>query len=141
MPSGAKFFLFILFLPILAVVGLDGYLAYLDIEASNPEPIKLSALGWIWQNYSPDTLELFKESFGEESFFWMKIMDPILKLKALYFFGGLFTISFLAIIAFSKFELGAGIRRSGHSKHDDGDSFSFEADISNKKKTMKYKRK
>jgi hypothetical protein len=141
MPSGAKLFLFILFLPILAVIGLDGYLAYLDIEANNPEPIKLSALGWIWQTYSPESHDLLRDSIGQDSFFWAKIMDPLLKLKALFFFGGLFALSFLTILAFTKYELGSKLSGSGRRKQDDNPSFAFDADLSNKKKKMEYKRK
>ncbi len=90
MAGGAKLFLFILFLPFLAALGHDIHLAYfsddekiqqlenLNIDTSS---FRISDLGWVWTNRSPDSYEWARQNFSIDT--WQNILDPILQLPTM----------------------------------------------------------
>lgn len=90
MSGGGKIFLFILLLPFLAVLGHDVYYSYFSnddkirqVERLNIDPnaFEMSDLGWIWNNYSPDTMEIARD--GVEPDIWKEKVDPILQYPAM----------------------------------------------------------
>lgn len=105
MPSGAKLFLFILFLPFLAALGHDLYLNYYadeekreQLQALNidPEEFMISDAGWVWQEYSEPTMDSAREAIAPET--WKHNIDPILQLPTIvvaiipFFFGAVFLL-------------------------------------------------
>ncbi len=86
MSSSGKIFLFILLLPFFAALGHDVYYSYFSddqkikqIERMNidPDAFKVSDTGWIWQTYSPDTMEQSRNAI--EPAIWAEKIDPILQ--------------------------------------------------------------
>lgn len=90
MPSGVKLFLFILALPLIAAVSHDVYLNYF----SSPEKIaevkrmridadgfEMTALGWVWIEYSSGTYEMMRSNVSEET--WKTTIVPLLKMKTI----------------------------------------------------------
>ena len=86
MPGAAKILLFILCLPFFASLGHDIYLNYFSDDEKiqqaknlqvDPTDFMFSDLGWVWQTYSPFTMETAKDMVGEDK--WKKKYDPILQ--------------------------------------------------------------
>jgi len=86
MPGAAKMLLFVLLLPFFAALGHDVYINYFSDDDKikefkklqiDPEDFKISDLGWVWQHYSPDTLETAKDTVGADE--WKEKYDPILQ--------------------------------------------------------------
>lgn len=86
MSASGKIFLFILLLPFLTAAGHDVYYSYwLDednkrqVERLNidPDVFQMSDLGWIWDNYSPDTMQMTRDNVEAE--IWKEKVDPVLQ--------------------------------------------------------------
>lgn len=118
MTSGIRNFIFILILPFLAAVGHDVYFNYFaDSEKArqiknlqvNPEEFLVSDLGWIWQNYSPNTMQTARNMVEPD--IWATQVDPILQLPSMvvgiipFFLGCVFLLFafILGVWPFSKF--------------------------------------
>ena len=91
MPSTAKKILFILLIPFLLSLGHDVYINYFSDDQKireiknlriNTDKFMLSDLGWVWQEYSPSTLEMARDMTREDS--WKTDIDPILAQPTLY---------------------------------------------------------
>ena len=142
MRGGIIFFCVLIALPALAALGHDVYLAYIDMEAGKPDPFKLSALGWIWTTYNMDSYQYARDFIDKQT--WSHFMEPLLEKNALYvagipalvIYGLLIVLRLLHLWPFND----APAMFSG-KKNKNEDSFAFDADIDNKKKGMKYKRK
>lgn len=90
MPQAAKTLLIILLIPFLLGVGHDLYVNYISDSQKfaeikrlqvNPDDFMMSDLGWIWQEYSPATLETVKDMMAPQT--WQNNFDPILKLPTI----------------------------------------------------------
>ncbi len=85
MPTAAKNILFILLIPFLLSLGHDLYLNYVS-NSPRAEQIKslrvapnaliVSDAGWIWQEYSPNSMQMTKDMIGEDV--WGQNIDPLL---------------------------------------------------------------
>lgn len=152
MPSWVKFFCFLVALPALAAIGFDIYMAYKEIEAGSsasfqpdaPSPFKLTQVGWFWQTYSPDSFEWAKSAITPET--WKSYIAPVLRSYAAVLTTGIAVFFYVLLFILSKLGLwpfgdNPGLF-AGRAHKDKGDSFSFDADLSNKKKgPAKYNRK
>lgn len=90
MPQGAKTLLVILLIPFLAGLGHDLYLNYFssnekirEVKALriDPEKFLVSDLGWIWNNYSPDTMQTARDMVEPST--WQSKVDPVLQLPTM----------------------------------------------------------
>ncbi len=90
MSGGAKTFLVILLIPFLMGLGHDIYFNYFSDDEKikdlkslqiNPKEFLISDAGWVWNNYSPNTLEAARMSF--ETSTWRTIIDPVLQLPTM----------------------------------------------------------
>lgn len=86
MPNAAKNLLLILLIPFLLAAGHDIYLNYFSDDEKirevknlqiNPKEFMLSDMGWIWQEYSPGSMEILRDMVSKES--WTENFDPVLK--------------------------------------------------------------
>jgi hypothetical protein len=86
MSTSGKIFLFILLLPFFAAIGHDVYYSYfLDEDKMKKverlqidhEDYTISDLGWIWNTYSPETMQQARQSVEPE--IWVEKVDPILQ--------------------------------------------------------------
>lgn len=103
MPPAAKNLLLIVLIPLILAAGHDIYLNYfsdnakiqeiknLDIDLSY---FMMSDLGWIWQNYSPSSMEAVKETVAPET--WETAINPVLKQTSIL----VAIVPFLASLAF-----------------------------------------
>lgn len=151
MPSWVKIFCFLIALPALAAIGFDIYMAYEEIEAGSnasfrpdsPTPFKFTQIGWLWQTYSPDSFAWAKDAIDPDT--WKSMILPVLRSYAIILTAGI--AAFFYILLFILYKLGTwpfsgsgGLFARGPKEK--GDSFSFDADLSNKKKgPAQYKRK
>lgn len=72
---------FLLVLPPLAALGHDLYVAYGGEEGIDiNKPFKFSELGWLWKEYSVETLESVRSSFDPAT--WTAYIVPVLKTEA-----------------------------------------------------------
>ncbi len=90
MPDGAKTLLVILLIPFLLGVGHDIYFNYFstdekirEIKALRVDPNKflVSDMGWVWNEYSPSTMQTIRDSVAPETF--KTKLDPILQLPTM----------------------------------------------------------
>ncbi len=90
MPQTAKNLLIILFIPFLLGLGNDIYLNYLSNSEKvrqlknleiNPKEFMLSDIGWVWQEYSPDSLALAQNIVGTPA--WQNNLEPVLRQPTL----------------------------------------------------------
>lgn len=90
MPDGAKTLLVILLIPFLAGLGHDIYFNYFsdderirEIKALriDPEKFLVSDLGWVWNEYSPNTMEATRNMMEPET--WVSKLDPVLQLPTM----------------------------------------------------------
>ncbi len=90
MSGGGKIFLFILLLPFLAVLGHDVYYNYFSDDDKikkverlqiDTEAFEISDLGWIWNNYSPNTMEMSRDNIDPA--IWKEKIDPTLQYPAI----------------------------------------------------------
>lgn len=90
MPSAAKMLLVILSIPLLVAVGHDIYINYFSSDERirevknlqiDPEAFMMSDLGWVWQQYSPSTMEAARDMTPPET--WKGDIDPILQLSSI----------------------------------------------------------
>ncbi len=90
MPDGAKTLLVILLIPFLAGLGHDVYFNYFsddekvrEIKALriDPEKFLVSDLGWVWNEYSPNTMETARTMMEPET--WVSKLDPVLQLPTM----------------------------------------------------------
>lgn len=145
MSNNAKTLLFILFIPFLAAVGHDVYLNYF----STPEKMKeverlqinvdeyvISDTGWIWHEYSKETMNAARGSVTAEV--WDSYINPILELPTMMIFGiplGLYII-FLIVT----FALGVGpFAHRGKMRKQKPDDFAVYRKAEEKK--VKFNRK
>lgn len=132
--------LFILALPALAALGHDIWLAYNNTAYDIAERFYLSDLGWVWKEYSPESMEWAKFAFEPTT--WQTYIDPVLEQKTVLIGAVPLIIALITIIVFKIFGYGAfegqGLftPRIRKSKNTD---FSFEGE--QKKARTKYKRK
>jgi hypothetical protein len=82
------------------VLGHDLYFAYVDWDEGKPESWQLSALGWLWTTYSPDSHDYMKDFF--EASTWSNTIEPVLKMPAIYVTAA-FSGFFLVIVGILKF--------------------------------------
>ncbi|MGQ0527737.1 MAG: hypothetical protein ACT4OY_06905 [Alphaproteobacteria bacterium] len=75
--SGVRLFMFILAIPALTVIAHDAYLFYLN----PPQDFMLSATGFLWTKYSPDSFLWVKNAVDEDT--WGEI-NFVLQQKALF---------------------------------------------------------
>lgn len=120
------FFLFIVTLPLIIVIGHDLYLFYIaQGEQLDPDlatklfteerpgrTFDFAALGFIWTKYSPDTYKLMSESFEPEE--WANI-QAFLKLKAFYVTAAFAVVMYLLAAIIHIFK-GISERRTKVSK-------------------------
>ncbi len=92
--AGVKLLCFLVILPVLACLGHDGYLYYLNREAGNGLPFQLSDLGWMWVTYSPASFALVKESVDPGT--WT-IVNLILEQSGAVFFGVIAAVVYLVL--------------------------------------------
>jgi hypothetical protein len=69
-------------LPLIAAIGHDAYMIYMDLKNGIPDAFKLSDIGWIWQEYSYDTHELAKKNINTH--LWDSMVVPMLQMTAIY---------------------------------------------------------
>lgn len=90
MPQTAKNLLLILLVPFLLGLGHDLYINYLSDDEKirelkalrvDPDKFMMSDLGWVWQEYSPASLEVVRDTFGVAT--WEAEVDPVLKQPTL----------------------------------------------------------
>ena len=90
MPDGAKTLLVLLLIPFLLGLGHDVYFNYFADDAKikafkkmqiDPEEFLISDLGWVWNEYSPNTMETMRDSTEQES--WVSYVDPVLQLPTM----------------------------------------------------------
>ena len=90
MPDGAKTFLVLMLIPFLLGLGHDIYFNYFsddekiaEIKAMrvDPKEFLVSDAGWVWNEYSPNTMEASRMSFAPET--WRKYIDPVLQLPTM----------------------------------------------------------
>jgi hypothetical protein len=110
MPQAAKNLLIILFIPFLLGVGHDLYVNYISDSEKfaeikrlqvNPDDFMMSDIGWIWQEYSPSTLETIKDMNSTET--WENKINPVLKtptiiVTAIPFICGVIALALAFII-------------------------------------------
>lgn len=110
MPDGAKTLLVILFIPFLLALGHDVYFNYFsddekirDVKALriDPEEFLISDAGWIWNEYSPNTMQAARDMIGQET--WESIIDPVLRIPTML----LGIIPWAAVAIYLLFALGA----------------------------------
>lgn len=86
MPTAAKNILFILLIPFLLSMGHDLYLNYVSNSPrakqikslrAAPNALIVSDAGWIWQEYSPKTMQTAKDLIGPD--IWESNIDPLLE--------------------------------------------------------------
>lgn len=145
MTGGVKTLLTILLLPLLASIGHDVYINYFSDSDKikeikrlqiDPDEFLVSDLGWIWQEYSPNTMKTARENIQTEV--WKESVDPILQLPTMVvaflpcFFGCVFLIFalVLGVWPFSRY----GFTRKG--KEED-----FEVYKHAKANSLKYKKR
>lgn len=92
--AGVKLLCFLVILPVLACLGHDGYLYYLNREAGNGLPFQLSDLGWMWVTYSPESFALVKESVDPGT--W-NIVNLILERSGAILFGVIAAVVYLVL--------------------------------------------
>ena len=94
MPNGAKTLLVILFIPFLLGLGHDIYFNYFsdsdrirEVKALriNPEEFLISDAGWVWNEYSPNTMQSARDTISPRT--WTKIIDPILRMPTMLLGG------------------------------------------------------
>ncbi|MFP4314338.1 MAG: hypothetical protein ACLFR0_08435 [Alphaproteobacteria bacterium] len=109
--KGIHFFLLIVTLPALLILGHDVYLFYADqgqpLNMNNASKIftedrpgrsfDFTALGFLWTNYSADSYHLMSESFEPAE--WAAIQD-LLKLKAFYVFTAFAVLMYMLAFFF-----------------------------------------
>jgi hypothetical protein len=78
----AASYLFLFFLPALIVLGHDGYLYFFE----NPDQFELSALGYLWTQYSAETYASVSQGMDPEQWRWVEIL---LKQRAVYVLAAL----------------------------------------------------
>ncbi len=85
-----RFVLFFLFLPFAAAIGHDLYVNYYldddklrDLKNLRPEvdDFLFSDLGWVWNEYAPNRLEVLKDSFSPST--WEAFILPILAMPTM----------------------------------------------------------
>jgi hypothetical protein len=100
MPTAAKKILLILLIPFLLAVGHDIYINYLSDDEKireikslriDPNKFMMSDTGWLWQEYSPSTMEMTRDMTEQD--YWKNKIDPILQQPSIYltilpFLGG-----------------------------------------------------
>lgn len=90
MPSGAKTLLTLLLIPFLLGLGHDIYISYLSDDQKiaqvkrlqiSPDDFMVSDLGWVWNEYHPSSMEMFRDTTEPET--WANKVDPILQLATM----------------------------------------------------------
>lgn len=76
--SGLSLLMFILALPALAVIGHDAYLFYIN----QPQDFMLSATGFLWTKYHPDSFLWVKSALDPEQ--WALLTTYVLEQKAVF---------------------------------------------------------
>ena len=122
--------LFILALPILAVIGHDLYVTYQDQDFS--KAMMLSDVGYLWRNYAPGAFEWAENNIDKST--WSGLIVPVLEQTA----AVVAAIPFLLTLAIAM--LLKAIEGSGSFKGTKRKSFSFGSG-ENKKGRFTYKRK
>lgn len=145
MPSGAKILLFILLMPFLAALGHDVYQSYLSDDDKikqvkrlkvDLDEFKPSDVGWIWQKYHKESMEMAYNSVEPEM--WEKKVNPILQMPSM----GVGIVPFIlgCVYLLLSFILGVWpFSRHGQLKSDGKDDFAVYKHA--KSKTIKYSKK
>ena len=90
MPDGAKTLLIILFIPFLFALGHDLYLNYFSDDEKvrelkalriDPQEFLVSDTGWIWNEYSPNTMQTLRDTIEPAT--WTTKLDPVLQLPTM----------------------------------------------------------
>lgn len=90
MPDGAKTLLVLLLIPFLLGLGHDIYFNYFSDDEKiravkalriNPEEFLISDAGWVWNTYSPTTMETARDTIAPDT--WASKIDPILQLPTM----------------------------------------------------------
>ena len=145
MPQAAKTLLLILLIPFLLGAGHDLYVNYISDSQKfaeikrlqvNSDDFMFSDLGWIWQEYSPSTLETVKDMMTPET--WQKYIDPILKLPTMLmtilpFACGIIALTLAFILGIWPFS------RYGKQRKEDREGYGIYKNAKSKK--TKYSRK
>ncbi len=138
-----RFLLFFLFLPFLAAIGHDLYVNYYldedklrDLKNLRPEfdNFLISDLGWVWNEYAPNGLEVFKDSFSIEA--WEGYILPVLSMPTMVVTLIPFTIA--AIIAIILKLIHSEISFKLTKNHKGNDKTVYK---NSKSSATKYKRK
>ena len=134
-----RILLFLTFIPFLAAVIHDVYINLTDKDKlrdlKNLRPdiddFLISDLGWVWNEYAPNALEVFKDSFSVET--WDSLINPVLQMPTMLVtlipFAILFALSIVLNI-FNKIQ-----------NRDFTPPKSEEYSVYKTAKPMKYKRK
>ena len=90
MPDGAKTLLVILLIPFLVALGHDLYINYFSDDEKirevkalriNPEKFLVSDMGWVWNEYSANSMETVRDSVEPKT--WAAKIDPVLQLPTM----------------------------------------------------------
>ncbi len=146
MSSSGKIFLFILLLPFFAALGHDVYYSYFSdeqklkqIERMNIDitDFKISDAGWVWQTYSPQTMEQARQSI--EPAIWEQKIDPLLQYPTMVMAG----VPFMLGAIFCVFAMILGVwpftRAGARLTHQSADDYAVYKHA--KGKATKYSRK
>lgn len=98
-------FLFIVTLPLLAVLGHDAYLYYMNQQNNVPggENFLFSDVGFLWNQYSPDTLAVMKGSFDPGN--WEVFYLYVLKQQAAVIAGVFACFFYIMAFLFKLFRI------------------------------------
>ena len=145
MPQAAKILLFICALPFLAGLGHDVYLNYFSDDEKmreiknlqvNPQDFMMSDLGWVWQRYSPNTMEMVRGMV--EPKVWENKIDPILQEPTLLVTAAPIVAAIIALLV--TFVLGVWpFTRIGHKRKESKTNFGVYKNAKGKK--VSYKKK
>jgi hypothetical protein len=144
MSQSIKLACFLLLLPFFAAIGHDIYVNYygdpdkaaetsqqLENLQLDPETYQASDLGYLLVNYTPGLYDGAKASVGDEN--WVRFVDPVLQQYT-------FAIALVPAVLFYLYLLIARVTHLPPFK-DAGSSFSKAPPVTQKDKSLKYKRR